>query len=263
MPELPDVEVFKGYLDATALHQEITEVAVRSRQILGNISSQKLKDHLENRQFESTRRHGKYLFVHLDSGSWLVVHFGMTGFLKYFRDMDHEPEHARLLVNFANGYHLAYDSQRKLGEVGVVEDMQKFIEKKKLGPDALDPALDFNAFSKAFLKSRAMIKSALMNQGLVAGIGNIYSDEILFQAGIHPRTKVTQLKEEDQRKLFDAMKEVLQVAIAHRMNPEEFPNHYFLPHRRKGEECPRCHGEIDTVKISGRTAYYCPRCQQK
>jgi len=263
MPELPDVEVFKGYLDATALHQEITDVAVRSRQVLGNVSSQKLTDHLEGRRFESTRRHGKYLFVHLDSGRWLVLHFGMTGFLKYFKAMDDEPAHARLLVNFANGYHLVYDSQRKLGEVDVTEDIQKFIEKKKLGPDALDPDLDFDAFSKAFFKSRAMVKSALMDQQLVAGIGNIYSDEILFQAGVHPRTKVARLGEEEKRTLFDAMKEVLQVAIEHRVNSEEFPSNYLLPHRRKGEECPRCHGEIDTIKISGRTAYYCPRCQQQ
>lgn len=261
MPELPDVEVFKQYVDATALHQEITEVAVRSREILNDVSSRRLKGRLEGHRFESTRRHGKYLFVRVESGPWLVLHFGMTGFVSYFKDRDDEPPHARLLVSFSNGYHLAYDSQRKLGEILLIEDAQQFIQEKRLGPDALDPDFDFDAFRRTFGKGRAMIKSALMNQQRVAGIGNIYADEILFQAGIHPKKKLTQLGEEDYRKIFQAMKEVLQVAIERRANPEEFPDDYLIPHRQVGERCPNCPGTIEKVKISGRTAYFCPRCQ--
>jgi formamidopyrimidine-DNA glycosylase len=261
MPELPDVEVFKQYVDATALHQEITEVTVRSREVLKGVSSQRLKDQLVSHCFESTRRHGKYLFVHVESGPWLVLHFGMTGFVKYFKDIENAPPHARLLVSFSNGYHLAYDSQRKLGEILLIDDANEFIRKKRLGPDALDPNFDFDVFRRTLKKGRAMIKSALMNQQRVAGIGNIYSDEILFQARIHPKKKLSHLGEEDHRKIFRAMKEVLEVAIERRTNPEEFPDDYLIPHRHVGERCPNCPGTIEKVKISGRTAYFCPRCQ--
>ena len=117
MPELPDVEVFKRYLDATALHKTITDVEVESTQILDGVSKGKLHKSLKGRQFLSTHRHGKHLLVALEKESWLTLHFGMTGFLKYFKQMDKDPEHDRMLISFDNGYHLAYVSQRKLGAV--------------------------------------------------------------------------------------------------------------------------------------------------
>lgn len=262
MPELPDVQIFKQYLDATSLHREIEKVAVHSHQILKGISGKKLKTKLEGHRFESTRRHGKYLFVRLDNNSWLVFHFGMTGFLKYFRAMDKEPAHDRLLIGFSNGYHLAYDSQRKLGEINITADIDGFIKKKKAGPDPLDPSFDFAVFKKALARTRARVKSALMNQQLLAGIGNIYSDEILFQAGVNPNTKVDQLNTETLKKLFNAIKSVLQTAVKFRAKPEEFPDSYLLHYRHSDGKCPECDGQIKHFKISGRTAYYCPTCQK-
>lgn len=146
MPELPDVEVFKQYLDATSLHQEIEDVDVRNRKILEDTSVQELGKGLNGRRLESTYRHGKYLFAQLDDDNWLMLHFGMTGKLKYFKVMEKEPEHDRLLLEFSNGYHLAYDCQRMLGHVALIEDAAAFIEEKELGPDALDDDFDFAAF---------------------------------------------------------------------------------------------------------------------
>jgi formamidopyrimidine-DNA glycosylase len=263
MPELPDVETFRRYLDATSLHQEIEKVEVRSRQILEGVSAQELKDGLEGRTFESTRRHGKYLFVELDDANWLVLHFGMTGHLKYFKDMEKDPPYDRLLITFANGYHLAYDAQRKLGEVALTEDVEEFIEEKGWGPDALKSSFDLAAFKEALAGRRGMAKSTLMNQHIVAGIGNVYSDEILFQMGIHPRTKVNQLDGETLEELFHTMKEVLQKAIDRQADADQFPDDYITPHRYDDGECPRCGGEIERVKVSGRSAYYCPDCQGK
>lgn len=126
MPELPDVEMFKKYLDATALHKTIAQVDVKSEQILEGISVQILKNELLGKRFEMTHRHGKYLFLSFNEAKWLGFHFGMTGFLKYFKKMEKAPPHDRLLIGFSNGYYLAYDSQRKLGKVLVIPDVEEF-----------------------------------------------------------------------------------------------------------------------------------------
>jgi len=204
MPELPDVEIFKQYLDVTSLHKRIESVQVLAPEMLKEVTVERLKDALEDHAFDSSRRHGKYLFVSLDSGPYLVLHFGMTGFLVYFKNKAKEPPHERLLISFTNGYHLAYDCQRKLGALTLTEDVREFLEEREIGADAME--IDLESFTEALSGSQASIKSALMDQHRIAGIGNIYSDEILFQSGIHPQNKTSQLDESALKKLFSAMK---------------------------------------------------------
>jgi formamidopyrimidine-DNA glycosylase len=260
MPELPDVAVFKLYLDATSLHKKIEWAQVTDERVLESISKNELIGVLKNKAFRSTSRHGKYLFVDLDdSGSWLVLHFGMTGFLKYFKDIDKKPSHARLLVGFSNGYHLAYDCQRMLGQVSLTSDVGEFIRASDLGVDALDIHLE--TFMDVLGTTTATMKAALMNQNLLAGIGNVYSDEILFQAEIDPRAKANSLREEQLKRVFEEMHDVLETAIQCRADPEKMPESYFLPQRHSEGTCPRCEGEIAKKKISGRSAYFCPNCQ--
>src|SRR6266481_2913095 len=118
MPELPDVETFKRYLDATSLHERITGVDVRSAYVLKGVSARELQRRLKGRCFESSRRHGKHLFVRADGDLWLRLHFGMTGSLKYFKHKKQAPRHTRLLFAFANAHCLAFKDQRKFGEIG-------------------------------------------------------------------------------------------------------------------------------------------------
>lgn len=259
MPELPDVEVFKRYLDSTSLRQKISSAEVKNEKILGEASSRKLERELTGKEFESARRHGNYLFVDLDGGAWLLLHFGMTGYLKYFKDMEDEPPHDRFLITFDNGFHLAFDCQRMLGKVDLVGSPENLIESEGLGPDPL--TLDFPSFRERLEGRRGAIKSTLMNQQVFAGIGNVYSDEILFQARIHPKTNTGQLDDSDLENLFDETHHVLQTAIERGANPGEMPDSFLLPHRNEGEECPRSNGEIKQIKVSSRTAYYCPACQ--
>lgn len=261
MPELPDVETFRRYFDATSLHQRIAKVTVYAPEILEDVSVRKLSRRLKGHEFESTKRHGKYLFARLDEGSWLVLHFGMTGFLKYLKNMDKEPPHTRLLIGFDNGYHLAYDCQRKLGVVSLSDNETDFVNRKRLGPDPMRPGFDFPDFKEALTSTRGMIKSALMNQNVIAGIGNVYSDEIFFHAGVHPKRPVKRLDEETLEKMFKKMKRVLRTTTDRQAQPDRFPDSYLTPHRRKGARCPKCRGGIGQLKVSGRTAYYCPRCQ--
>jgi len=263
MPELPDVAVFKRYFDATALHQQIDGVDVRDTQLLANVSGPELTSRLAGQAFVGTSRHGKYLFAVLDDDDVLVLHFGMTGHLQYYEYLGDEPEYTQLLCSFRNGYQLAYVSARKLGEIRLIKEIDAFIRAKKLGPDVLDDDFDFDAFQERLSARHGMIKTRLTDQHIMAGIGNVYSDEILFQAQVHPKTPVDKLDRETLRAVFDKMKSVLEIAIDHDAEPSQFPDDFIIPQRREDGECPVCGGNVERVKISGRSAYFCPRCQEK
>ena len=236
MPELPELEVFKRYVDSTSMHQEIEMIEVKNGRVLGDVSADGLERGLEGRKFESTRRYGKHLFVGLNNGEWLLLHFGMTGGLKYYMDADAEPTHSRVLISFANGYHLAFDDQRLFGKVDLIEDPDSYIQEHKLGLDPLD--LDFPAFRKRLEGRRGEIKATLMNQQVFAGIGNIYSDEILFQVRLHPRTSVARLDEGAFHDLYDQTRLVLHAGIERGADPGGCPNRSCYPTDRRERNVP-------------------------
>lgn len=128
MPELPDVEIFKRYLDATSLHQRIQDVEVRNVYILKDVTARELTRGLKGRRFESSRRHGKHLFVRTDVDIWLRLHFGMTGSLQYFKNNEQAPGHARVLFVFANNRRLAFEDQRQFGQIGLLKDVDEFLK---------------------------------------------------------------------------------------------------------------------------------------
>ena len=261
MPELPDVETFKRYLDATSLYQRIADVEMRSAYVLKGISGKELARRLKGRRFESTRRHGKHLFARTDGGTWLRLHFGMTGSLRYFKGEEKAPPHTRVLFVFAKDYRLAFDDQRKFGQVGLLEDVDEFLRKRALGPDALD--IDVAEFKAKLARHRGAVKSILMNQRLIAGIGNIYADEILFHARIHPATQIARLCDKDRRHLFRAMRHVLEKAVHYQADADRMPKTWLLSHRGKGGKCPRCGRGLKSSRIGGRTAWFCPHCQRR
>jgi formamidopyrimidine-DNA glycosylase len=265
VPELPDVELYKRHLDATCVGRTIRRVTIGDTRILGGISAAELARRLPGARIIASRRHGKYLLVDLGPAGWLTLHFGMTGSLRHFTDGEQDPPYDRVRFDFADGHHLAYINARLLGRVGLTADADTFIAAQGLGPDALDQRFDFAAFERSLTGRKRDVKSLLMDQEVVAGIGNIYSDEILFQAGINPRTRCDRLDVGAGRHLFGRIKEVLETAITSGAGAEQLvnrlPGSFLIPHREKGGQCPRCAGEIASGKFSGRTAYYCPRCQ--
>jgi formamidopyrimidine-DNA glycosylase len=263
MPELPDVEVLKRYLDSTSLHKKIEKVNLKETQMLDGIKRKDFESGLKGRKLISTRRRGKYLLVEMDNNDWLEMHFGMTGGLKYFKNQDDQPEYTQLLIHFENGYYLAYIMTRKLGTLSLLKDVDEFIREKELGPDPLDHDFDLYTFKQVLQGRRGMVKSTLMNQKVLAGLGNVYTDEILFQARIHPRTKVNNLDERQLRTLYDCMMEVLNTAIDHQAKPETFPKFYLIPLREEGQDCPGCSGKVKKIKVSGRSCYFCPDCQEQ
>ncbi|MGD8742828.1 MAG: DNA-formamidopyrimidine glycosylase family protein [Granulosicoccaceae bacterium] len=260
MPELPDVEVFKKYLDATALHQRIAHVHVESPALLVDTTPQGLGRALKHKSLQSTRRHGKYLFIALNGSGWLVLHFGMTGKLKYFQSREDTPDYTGLLITFENGFHLAYIAPRKLGMIALVESPGSLIRDRHLGPDALE--LSKKEFIELASRHRGMVKPWLMNQAIIAGTGNIYSDEILFQAGIHPRRALSELDNGSLKQLYKSMRTVLESAIKARAQPDQMPSTFLLHYRKKGGRCPDCDALLANLKAAGRTAWFCPRCQK-
>lgn len=258
MPELPEVEVFKKYADATSLHKTIDSVETNGEEVF-ETSPQKIASELKGKQLEASKRIGKHLFIRYADAAWLNLHFGMTGSLKYYKD-DGPPDYARLVLHFENGYQLAYLCPRKLGKIGLTDDPDAFAQENDLGPDAL--RLGEEEFLEKMNSKRGGIKSALMDQGFMTGIGNIYSDEILFQAGIHPEAKVEALNEEQCKTLFHKMKEVLKESIDCKAEPGQLPGHFLIPHRKEGADCPDGSGKVKKIKVNGRSCYYCPEKQK-
>ena len=265
MPELPDVELYKRHLDMTCLGRTIRHVAVGDARILADVSATELARRLEGARIIASRRHGKHLLVDLGPPGWLTLHFGMNGSLQHFTDGEDDPPYDRVRFDFADGHHLAYLNPRLLGRVGLAPDADAFVRAERLGPDALDPRFDLAAFERSLAGRKRDVKSLLMDQEVAAGIGNIYSDEILFQAGINPRTRCDRLDARARQRLFERIKAVLETAITSGAGAERLvdrlPSSFLIPHREKGGRCPRCGGEIASAKFSGRTAYYCLRCQ--
>src|SRR5438094_3360724 len=261
MPELPDVEIFKRYLEATSLRQRITAAEVRDAYVLKDVSAREFARQLKGHSFQSTCRHGKHLFVRADGDLWLRLHFGMTGSLQYFKREQEAPRHTRVLFAFANSRCLAFEDQRKFGEIGLVKDVDEFLKKRALGSDALD--ISFSQFRDILGTHRGAVKAILLNQRLIAGIGNLYADEILFRARKHPATEIGRLSAKGLARLFRATRHVLETAIESKADADRLPKSWLLTHRGKQGRCPRCGRALKSATIGGRTTWFCAHCQKR
>lgn len=264
MPELPDVEVYRRRLQAHGLNKRIEAVHVHDDRLLEAVSASTLRRRLKSRRLEVTRRHGKLLFAAVSCGTrHLLMHFGMTGTLITYREDEEVPDHSAVILDLAGGDRLAFTSMRKLGHLSLVEDVDACIAERNLGIDALADDLDLERFRQLLAGRSGSIKGALMNQSLIAGIGNVYSDEMLLRAGVHPEHESGQLDPQASRHLHRAMRYVLDRAIGAGARPERMPRSFLLPERREGMPCPRCGGRVAKRRVAGRSAYFCPRCQKR
>ncbi len=262
MPELPDVELFRRYLEDHALDRNIEKVVVNDETILHGISPATLRRRLKHSRVAKTMRHGKTLLAALDDGKgWLVLHFGMDGSLRYYEKDEERPRYERVRLELGNGRRLAYDSKRMLGDVNFTPDPSRWVKEHDLGPDAL--SVDEEAFVGLLRSRRGAVKTALTNQQLLAGVGNVYADEILFRARLHPQKPVNALEDKELRRLFRAMREVLNKSIDYGANPNRMPRSWLLSKREEGRPCPRCKTPLSKVKIAQRSTFLCPTCQPK
>jgi formamidopyrimidine-DNA glycosylase len=256
MPELPEVELYGRYFAAHALRQRIGRVRVLDPRIL-DVPKAKLVRTLTGARFHAVRRHGKHLFARADE-AWLHLHFGMTGDLAYYRDGEQPPRFARVIFDFEDGAHLAFEDMRLFGVVGLTDDPDAYVAAHRLGPDPLDPRFGLRDFRRIVARrKRLAAKALLMAQNAVAGIGNLYADETLYRASIHPLRRAEALTDAEVKTVFTATRRILIETIDFKSRGADYPPRYLIHRREEGELCALCGGSIRRTVVGGRTTYYC------
>jgi formamidopyrimidine-DNA glycosylase len=259
MPELPEIETYRKYVEDTSMGKRIEKVQLRTHGMVLETTDKALKGTLEGNTFVNTFRHGKFLFITLKSKDSLMLHFGMTGDLEY-TEITNQPKSYAILFQFKNKHQLVFSDVRKFGKIALVKDVVAFIKKRGYGTDAL--AITKEEFLNKFSKKRTPIKASLMDQKAIAGVGNEYSDEILFQCRVHPASSTTKLSEKQLTEIHKTMRAVLKEAVKKRAERKKMKKFFFLENRKAGLACPRCKGKTEWETIGGRSSYFCPSCQK-
>ncbi len=253
MPELPEVNTFQRYFDQTSLRQRIAQVEVHDEKIIRNMSGATFAEKLAGRTFIGSYRQGKYLFGDLDNGHSVLLHFGMTGDLRYYSDDTDRPKHERFAFRFDNGFRLGFDDPRKFAKIRYLENRNMYIAEIRLGTDAL--RLSEHDFLNLTEGKKGNLKSFLLNQSNLAGIGNLYADEICFQTRVHPASAVGKIPEALRREIFRKMQEVLTFAIEKEAYYKNYPDDWLWKWRKDGATAPNG-APIQSAKIAGRTTYF-------
>lgn len=259
MPELADVEGFRRYVSRHGSGRRVVGVRVFDDDVLRNTNPPGLGRAVHGRRLGDPRRRGKWLEVPVD-GRWLVFHFGMTGDLHAPGPDNGTHPHDRVLLELDRG-RLVYRSQRKLGGVWLARtDGDLDAITGPLGPDA--DAVDRHTLAGRLQDRRGALKPTLMEQKVIAGIGNELSDEILWQARLDPCLPVPRLRSGDLDRLADSMREVLRVSKRRGRIPDD-PDWLHSVRRRSDPDCPRCGRRIRRIRVGGRRTDWCPRCQPR
>ncbi len=264
MPELPDVEVKKRYLEETSLDRKVSRVRVTDSRVLGGGTTPESLDRaLKGRSFQRAARRGKYLLVDVERAGTLLMHFGMTGDLVSISRGDEVPRFEKVSYDFSGGGALCFTDIRMFGKVAYFEtrDLEEIPDVAKLGPEPLSRSFTLKKFSSLLDDRSTSVHQVLMDQHLIAGIGNEYSDEIAFQAGIRPDRKVSSLSPAEVEQLFDRMKWTLRRGIALGADLDRKPDEFLHPHRVKDGTCPTSGTRLVRKTLGGRSSYYCPDCQ--
>jgi formamidopyrimidine-DNA glycosylase len=258
VPELPDVEGFRRVL-ARHAGKRIGKVVVKDAGVVRGTSARRFAQALQGRRFRKPSRHGKWLIAPTDGKAAVLFHFGMTGSLSWHRDGAPGRGDERVVFVLPKG-ELRYRDLRKLQGLRLASsdsEIGKVLE--KLGPDAL--AISGKAFMEK-LAGRRRLKAMLMDQTVVAGLGNLLVDEILWRARIQPARKSDRLKDRERKAIFREMRRVLRAAIPTGRVP---PRRSWLTGRRdeRNGVCPRCGTRLRRATVAGRTTVWCPRCQRR
>ncbi len=279
MPELPEVETIRRDLDKEVVGKRVKTVDVTGmRSIRRHPNKKHFIGKLEGKKITGVQRRGKYLLLKLEGGDILVVHMGMSGQLLKAKGgvKDPPPKHTHVVITFTQGGQLRFVDPRTFGELFVTtadELEQQVPELAHLGFDPIDDVMSWTRFGELLVARKAKLKALLMDQKFVAGIGNIYSDEILWAAGLRYDRPSDRLTSQEVRRLYRAMIETLQDAIKHRgssLADEQYVDlygamgDYQSQHKvydREGQSCRRCRSTISRVKVNGRSSFLCPQCQ--
>jgi len=261
MPELPEVNTFQRYFDQTSLNQRIAAVKVHDDKIIRNISGTAFMEYLTNRTFTGSYRRGKYLFATLDNGHHVLLHFGMTGDLAYYTEEEDRPKHERFAFHFENGYKLGFDCPRKFAKIRYLEDLDQYLQDIGIGEDA--QRISEEEFLDKMKGRKGSIKGFLLNQSNLAGVGNLYADEIFYQTKVHPASVVDKIPTKKRKEIFSKMQEIFDFAVGKEAYYKDYPEDWLFQWRKEGTHAPDGKGTVRTAKIAGRTTYFFEKWQKR
>lgn len=260
MPELPEAEANRLRIERECLNRTIEAVELGENTEYLELPGDNERHRLVGHQFTQTHRHGKLIFAGSKTGPWIGVHLGMTGSLRPFDEDDGPPDYAKFLIRFEGDRRLAFRCPRKLGWVRVIDSPEEEIARIEYGPDALE--IGPKDFADVIGGSRGATKSALMDQRKFAGVGNLWSDEILYRVGIDPERKGTDLGKDTLADMHAAMRDILSAVVDTDAHYAQLPDNWLIHTRKDGSDCPQCGGTIARTKVGGRSAYHCTRHQK-
>ncbi|MFC2040504.1 DNA-formamidopyrimidine glycosylase [Chloroflexota bacterium] len=268
MPELPEVETVKNELEPHIVGKKIADITLFWEKMTKDLPPAEFFKKTVGRRVTGLSRRGKYLFFELDSGGYMVAHLKMTGSL-LFDPRNFDGKYVRAVILFDNGSRLYFCDPRKFGRLWYVDDKAEI--EQKLGPEPLEPGFTAGVLGERLHGRQAPIKAVLLEQPVVAGIGNMYADEALHAAGIHPTRPAASLTEMEIFRLHTAILKILRAAIVNkgasvvnylRPGGETGTAHFeFRVAHGQQKTCDRCGGDIKRIVVRTRGTYFCPVCQ--
>lgn len=271
MPELPEVQTICDVISPQIIGRRIENVIVHHEGVLANTAAAEFINTLRGNRFTSMSRRGKYMLLSLESGKKLTIHLRMTGGLLAAPQGYPMEKHTHVVFALSGDLELRFSDLRRFGRMWLADAAESVPGLDSLGLEPFDPRITGEYLKEKLRVSHRKIKDCLLDQTLIAGIGNIYSDEILFRAGIHPARLACSLTDAEFAHLAKMISETMAYYVEkNKIDPEEYlktggrdyrNTPYLQVYGRKGKPCLRCGTELKKEKIAGRGSVYCPNCQ--
>lgn len=274
MPEMPEVEIIRRYLDKQVAGKKIMDLDIRLPRMIKWPEPEGFRALVAGRTIKSMSRRGKYLLMELDNDSAVVFHLRMTGRLVYEPTGETQDHHARVIFHLQTGDCLVYGDTRTLGTIHGLKPQERGMLKglAEMGSEPLSAEFTAEYLYQTASQRKVAIKSFLLNQKYIGGIGNIYADEALFLAGIHPQRPANSLSQAECHKLWESVNKVIADGIADGGTTfRDYQNgaggkgshqEHLYVYGRKGEKCRTCGTPIERITVGGRGTHFCPHCQE-
>lgn len=274
MPELPEVEIIKRTLETKLRGLCITAAEISLPRLIRIPAAKEFQSLLAGQTIQRLERRGKYLLFHLSQNFVMIIHLRMTGRLVYSTPGTPLALHTHVIFHLNNGHQLRFKDIRQFGSIFLVPvaSLSKVPGLNSLGKEPLGQEFTRQYLQKQLRRHRAALKPLLLNQSFIAGLGNIYTDEVLFRARIHPQRSSNTITPREATRLFHAIQNVLKEGIENRgttfrdyVDGDGTAGNYqnlLKVHNREGKPCPKCSKTIVKLRIGGRGTYFCPHCQK-
>ena len=276
MPELPEVEVIRRGLRPHILDTTITGIAYNGKSLRFPVNIRKMNDEVCRNTITGVERRAKYILLQMHNGATIVIHLGMTGNLGVFPENSPLAKHDQLQWSLSNGNQLRYNDIRRFGSIHILSAAETMTQEEVFfstsGPEPFDEQFSVNYLLTHAKGKQVTVKQFIMNSKIVVGIGNIYANESLFRAGIHPEKMVKNINQTEWQTLISTIKKVLNHAIdcggstiSDFLNASQERGYFqmnFTVYGKDGSPCPLCETPLLKSKIGGRATFYCNKCQR-